>query len=326
MTFVSGVIVFLCGFFNLGFLMQFISTPTITGFMNGASITIMSAQLKRLSGIKSGSTAQFADSWKTMFTYYDEIKWTDSLLGLTSLVLLLSIREIAFLCQRNGNQPFNLVGEVKPGLPTFALPPLSTVFEGKTYNFKDMFSSLGLSLLSVPLVSIIELVAIAKSFSKGKVIDVTQELLALGLCNIGSSFFRSIPITGSFTRSAVNNASGVKTTLGGIFTGVLVLFALGVLSEAFYYIPRTSLAAVIIAAMLTLVEVRKVLEIYRTKRIEILIFLGTFLVSLWQGLEIGILVGVGINVLFTLYNTSRPVIDMSETMVRLNAISFVNLS
>lgn len=322
--------------------------------MNGASITIMSAQLKRLSGIKSGSTAQFADSWKTMFTYYDEIKWTDSLLGLTSLVLLLSIREIyrrnrsseflrylsvtrnaivvfggiliAFLCQRNGNQPFNLVGEVKPGLPTFALPPFSTVFEGKTYNFKDMFSSLGLSLLSVPLVSIIELVAIAKSFSKGKVIDVTQELLALGLCNIGSSFFRSIPITGSFTRSAVNNASGVKTTLGGIFTGVLVLFALGVLSEAFYYIPRTSLAAVIIAAMLTLVEVRKVMEIYRTKRIEILIFLGTFLVSLWQGLEIGILVGVGINVLFTLYNTSRPVIDMSETMVRLNAISFVNLS
>lgn len=110
----------------------------------------------------------------------------------------------------------------------------------------------------------------------------------------------------SFTRSAVNHASGVKTTLGGVFTGGVVLLVLGVLTQTFFYIPKTSLAAVIIAAMFTMMEFKNVAAIYRTRRLELLPFLGTFFVSLWKGLDYGILVGVLINVLLTLYSTSRP--------------------
>ena len=203
-----------------------------------------------------------------------------------------------------------MTGEIASGFPSFSLPPFSTVHNNETYNLPDMISSLGLSMVSVPLISIIEAVAIAKSFSKGKIVDVTQEMLALGLCNIASSFFSSIPITGSFTRSAVNHASGVQTTLGGIFTGAVVLLSLGVLTRTFFFIPKTSLAAVIIAAMFTMMEFKKVVEIYKTRRWDILPFLGTFLVSLWKGLEYGILVGVAINVLYTLYITSRPEIKI----------------
>lgn len=345
-TFLSGVIIFLLGFFNLGFLMQFLSSPTITGFMNAATVTITSGQIRRLLGIKSGSSSEFVDSWVTLFNHYDETKLFDSMLGVTSLALLVGVRYlgqqkkksiflrylsisrnaivvfggilIAYLFYKNGIEPFALTGEIASGFPTLSLPPFSTTHNNETYNFSEMINALGLSILSVPLISIIEAVAIAKSFSKGKIVDVTQEMMALGLCNIASSFVSSIPITGSFTRSAVNHASGVKTTASGIYTGLVVLLSLGVLTKTFFFIPKTSLAAVIIAAMFTMMEFKKVAEIYRTKRIDMFPFLGTFIVSLLLGLEIGILVGVAINVVFTLYNTARPHIKIDYVIVIFN--------
>lgn len=312
--------------------------------MNGATVTIISGQLRRLLGIRSGSSSEFIDSWEALFNHYKETKLYDTILGVSSLLVLVGIRKlsqmnrksmvlrylsisrnaivvfggilIAWLFHKNGLEPFNLTGEIASGFPSISLPPFSTVHKNETYNFPEMVSALGLSIISVPLISIIETVAIAKSFSKGKIVDVTQEMCALGLCNIASSFFTSIPVCGSFTRSAVNHASGVQTALGGIFTGAVVLLSLGVLTKTFFFIPKTSLAAVIIAAMFTMMEVKKVGEIYRTKRIDIVPFLGTFLVSLWQGLEIGIIVGVGLNVLITLYTTSRPEITTEQFKVR----------
>lgn len=323
--------------------MQFLSAPVITGFMNAATVTITSGQIRRLLGIKSGSSSEFIDSWETLFKHYDETKLYDTLLGISSLIILVGAREIsrrrkdnmclrylsisrnaivvfggiliAFVFYKNGMQPFALTGEIASGFPTLSLPPFSTVHNNETYNFPDMVSALGLSIVSVPLVSIIEAVAIAKSFSKGKIVDVTQEMMALGLCNIASAFVSSIPVTGSFTRSAVNHASGVQTTASGIYTGAVVLLALGVLTRTFFFIPKTSLAAVIIAAMFTMMEFKKVVEIYRTRRLELIPFLGTFLVSLWKGLEYGILVGVVINIILTLHNSSRPHIEFDYLTV-----------
>ena len=91
--------------------------------------------------------------------------------------------------------------------------------------------------------------------------------------------------------------------------------SLGVLTQTFYFIPKTSLASVIIAAMFTMMEFRKVIKIYKTKRLDIIPFLGTFLVSLWSGLEIGIIVGVGLNLLITLYSSSRPDITVEQFKV-----------
>lgn len=108
--------------------------------------------------------------------------------------------------------------------------------------------------------------------AKGKTIDANQEMIALGLCNIFGSFVSSMPTTGSFTRTAVNNTSGVRTTLGGIFTGSLVLLALGLLTQSFYYIPKAILAAVIISAMIFMIEVEVASELWRTKREPLEIF------------------------------------------------------
>ena len=228
--------------------------------------------MKPLLGIRSGTSNEFIESWKNVFFHLDEVRYTDTILGVLSLALLLIMKKptclsrwkvlskylsisrnaiivvigiiVAYLLQNGEKNPFLLTGDIKKGLPEFKVPPFETTFDNQHYGFMDMFNALGLSLLTLPLVSILESVAIAKSFSKGKVVDATQEMIALGICNVASAFFQSIPITGSFTRTAVNHNSGVKTAFGGVITGFVVLLALGLLTETFYFIPKTTLAAV----------------------------------------------------------------------------------
>lgn len=151
--------------------------------------------------------------------------------------------------------------------------------------------------------------------AKGKTIDATQEMLALGLCNLFGSFFQSMPTTGSFTRTAVNNASGVRTTLGGIFTGCMVLLSLGFLTDCFQYIPKSTLAAVIICAMIFMVDKQEIIEIWRCKRVDIIPFVTTLLACLMLSLEFGIIVGILINVAFILYKTARPFIHVVSKKV-----------
>lgn len=95
--------------------------------------------------------------------------------------------------------------------------------------------------------------------------DATQEMLALGISNIMGSFVKSMTVTGSFTRTAVNNASGVQTQFGGVITGTLVLLSLGLLTQVFYFIPKSTLASVVISSMIYLIEVEAVVTIWKSK-------------------------------------------------------------
>lgn len=101
--------------------------------------------------------------------------------------------------------------------------------------------------------------------AEGKPVDNTQEMLALGLCNIASSFVGSMPVSGALSRGAVNHSSGVKTTFGGIYTGLIVLISLHYLTPYFRFIPKASLAAVIIAAVIFMVELHVIKPMWRTK-------------------------------------------------------------
>lgn len=103
-------------------------------------------------------------------------------------------------------------------------------------------------------------------------LDATQEMIALGLCNIMGSFVKSMPVTGSFTRTAVNYASGVKTPMGGIVTGSIVLLACGLLTSAFKFIPKATLAAVIIFAMYNMLELHIFSVLWKTKSKSISLF------------------------------------------------------
>ena len=219
--------------------MQFISIPVTSGFTSAAAITIASGQLKSLFGL-SWKSNEFLDSWKNLFEHIGEIRLWDTVLGIVSIIILfmmIRLREVrgrwaaaskylslsrnaivviggtalAYYLSTIGQHPFKLTGKVVSGFPPFQPPPFSTVIGNQTYEFSDMIKELGSSILAIPLIAILESVAIAKAFSKGKTVDATQEMIALGLCNILGSFVSSMPTTGSFTRSAVNNSSGVRT-------------------------------------------------------------------------------------------------------------------
>ncbi|XP_012217355.1 sodium-independent sulfate anion transporter-like isoform X2 [Linepithema humile] len=211
-----------------------------------------------------------------------------------------------------GESPVILTGHVKQGLPEFRLPPFETQVGNVTYTFIDMISAMGTGCLVVPMLSLLETISIAKVFSDGKSIDATQEMLALGACNVMSSFVSSMPVSGGLSRGAVNHSSGVKTTLGGVYTGVLVLISLQFLTPYLYYIPKAALAAVIIAAVVFTVEFQVLKPMWRSKKIDLIPAFTTFLCCLLIRLELGIVIGIGINLLFLLYASARPTLRVHK--------------
>ncbi|XP_046805403.1 sodium-independent sulfate anion transporter isoform X1 [Lucilia cuprina] len=351
--FLSGCIIFLLGILNLGVLVRFISVPVTTGFTLAAALTIGSGQINNLFGIKSPSN-EFLDSWINFFTHITETKRNDAILGVCTLVVLLLMRKvkdlpcrfktltkyislsrnalavvvgilICYLLSHDDWLPFRVSGKITPGIPPFRPPPFSTSTNGTTDSFGDMVSNLGASLAALPMISILETVAIAKAFSKGKIVDASQEMIAVGLCNVMGSFVSSMPITGSFTRSAINNSSGVKTTLGGAVTGILVLLTLAFLTSTFYYIPKATLSAIIISAMIFMVEYDRIGEIWKSKKLDLFPFLVTVIACLFLGLEYGMVCGILANMLFILYKSARPKIFIHNEKIQSIQVGIVNV-
>ncbi|XP_063230914.1 sodium-independent sulfate anion transporter-like isoform X2 [Bacillus rossius redtenbacheri] len=222
---------------------------------------------------------------------------------------------IGFLTTQDTGSTLTIIGYIPAGLPSFQPPPFSHASDNSTASFLDMASSLGSGLLVLPLVGLLENIAVCKAFSTGKAVDATQELFALGISNIGNSFVQGFPGTGALSRSAVQNSSGSRTPLTGLYTGAVVILALLFFTPYFSYIPKACLAAIIIAAVIFMVEVHVVVPIWKTKKMDLLPGVGTFIACLVLPLEIGIVVGIAINILFILYHTARPKIsiEMSYT-------------
>ncbi|KAF3425549.1 hypothetical protein E2986_04170 [Frieseomelitta varia] len=301
LTFLKGCIIALLGLFHLGFLLDFISLPVITGFTAAASINIATSQFKPLLGI-AGRSEDLVDSLVSVFSNLNSIRYQDTLLGIATIVVLVLFKNlpgrrtgtwpqriawagilarnalvvivgtlIAYIFFINDKEPFKLTGTMGNGLPPFGPPSFSITANNRTYDFLEATAAMGTTLFSIPIVSTIEHMAIAKAFgiyellAKGTFLDGTQEMLALGLCNIFGSFARSMPVTGSFTRTAVNYSSGVKTTFGGLFTGCLVLLASSLLTTTFRFIPKATLAGVIICSMYYMLDFKTYALLWRAK-------------------------------------------------------------
>ena len=156
------------------------------------------------------------------------------------------------------------------------------------------------------LIGYLESIAIAKTFAQkdGYTIDPTQELRAVGIANIVGSFFQSYPMTGSFSRTAVQNASEAKTALAGAFTGLLVVISLVWLTPMFFYIPKAALAAIIMMSVVHMVDIAAVKSIFRTKPKDLSVWMTSFLLCLLWNLEYGILVAIGLSFLIENVDTA----------------------
>lgn len=232
---------------------------------------------------------------------------------------------VGYLFYTETDSTFVLIGDIPPGLPDFKAPQFGYDSANGTVSFTDMISNLGSGIIVVPLIALLENIAICKAFADGKSVDATQELIAIGLSNIANSFVQGYPGTGSLSRSAVNNSSGVRTPLGGLYTGVLVIVALLVFTPYFFYIPKCALAAIIIAAVIFMVEVKVVKPMWRTKKSDLIPGLGTFIACLVLPLEIGIVIGIGLNLLFILYHAARPKISV-ERLTTANGMEYLMLT
>ncbi|KAK9883788.1 hypothetical protein WA026_001983 [Henosepilachna vigintioctopunctata] len=352
LCFLTGCVVFLMGIFQCGFFIDFISGPVAAGFTSAAAIIIATTQIKDILGLSfSGgefiliweqiinhiSETKLYDATlgivtilvllvlrsikniqigsedqrhKPMYAFLNKSIW---LISTARNILVVCVTAgLAYYFEMNGSHPFRLTGYIKPGLPDIKLPPFEVQMGNTTRHFGEVTSTLGSGILVVPLFAILENIALAKVFAEGKSIDATQEMLAIGMCNIASSFVQSMPVTGALSRGAVNNASGVKSTFGGIYTAIIVMVSLKFFTPAFSYIPKASLAAIIVAAVVFMVELHVVKPMWKTKKIDLIPAAATFLACLLLRLEVGIVIGISINVMFLLYQSARPSIRVEK--------------
>lgn len=303
LCFLTGCVEILMSCCGLGFLIDFVSGPVSSGFTSAVALIICTSQVKDVLAITApGST--FIQVWAKIFDNIANTSGWDAALGCTCIAVLLIMRTLGTLrcgpadvtmqtgAQRtlqktlwfvstarnailvlvcgalgyafesSGGAPFRLIGEIPPGLPAVRVPS----FAGDAgESFGELVSSMGSGLVVVPLIALMEDIAICKAFANGKSVDATQELLAIGAANVANSFVQGFPGTGSLSRGAVNNASGCRTPAGSLYTGVLVVLALMFMTPLFAYIPKAALAAIIIAAVVFMVEVKVVKPMWRSK-------------------------------------------------------------
>ncbi|XP_034127478.1 sodium-independent sulfate anion transporter isoform X2 [Drosophila guanche] len=175
----------------------------------------------------------------------------------------------------SGNEDLvRTVGFVPKGMPSFQPPPfhIDPVLNETTgevlvdgQSFWEMVSTLGSGLIVVPLIALLETMAVVQAFADGKPTDATQELIASGICNVANSFVQGLRSNGGIARGAILNASGVRTQLSNLYTSVIVIIALLYLTPCFYYIPKAALASIIIAAVVFMVQYRVIKPMWHSK-------------------------------------------------------------
>lgn len=351
LSLLCGLIQAVMALLRLGFLLDFISFPVIKGFTCAAAITIGFGQVKNLLGLQDIPHEFFQQVYYTFYkipeTRIGDVVL--GLICLTLLVMLMLMKMnlgsddapaysraarklvwavatmrnalvvvaatlIAFSWDAYGQHVFTITGKTSQGLPPFRPPPTSdTTANGTVVTFGEIVEGFGDGLAVIPFMGLLESIAIAKAFASQNDyrIDANQELLAIGVTNILGSFVSAYPVTGSFGRTAVNSQTGVCTPAGGIVTSVIVLLSLAFLMPAFYYIPKASLAAVIICAVAPMVDYRVVVKMWRIRKLDLLPFFVTFLLSFWQ-VQYGIIGGIAVSGALLLYNTARPQIKVSD--------------
>ncbi|KAF0297558.1 Sodium-independent sulfate anion transporter [Amphibalanus amphitrite] len=272
------------------------------------AILICMREMRRIPIVKDGQEPTRGRRFLATFVRFSSIARNAILVMIAGLL-------VGILSSCGIDDLFTPTQNVDAGLPTPRPPPFSTNATGIPLDFSDMTSEIGAGFAIVPLLAVIENVAIAKAFSEGKRLDTTQEMIALGLSNICGSFFSAMPVTGSFSRTAVNYSSGVRTPFGGVFTGLLVICALQFLTPYFSYIPKAALSAIIIAAVIYMIELSVARPMWRSRKVDLLPFLATFFTGVFWGLEYGIGIGTAISLGMILFKAARPKVVIQSRVV-----------
>ncbi|RCV91774.1 SulP family inorganic anion transporter [Billgrantia montanilacus] len=325
----SGLILTLMGAARLGFLANFLSHPVISGFITATGLIIAAGQLKHVLGVEAAghNLVELGASLATslggvnaptlvigvgvLAFLYAARRWLKG--GLVKLgvparpadmltkaapILAVAMTTLATWWLGLDELGVAVVGEVPAGLPPLTLPGFDS----------GLWSQLFVAALLISVIGFVESVSVGQTLAakRRQRIDPDQELVGLGTSNIAASFTGGMPVTGGFARSVVNFDAGAETPAAGAFTAVGIAAAALLLTPLIAYLPIATLAATIIVAVLSLVDIAAIKRTWAYSRCDAAAMLATILVTLGHGVESGILAGVTLSLALHLYYTSRP--------------------
>ncbi|KAJ3129002.1 hypothetical protein HK098_002853 [Nowakowskiella sp. JEL0407] len=333
LAFMTGIYQLAIGFLRIGFIANFIPSTVIQGFTTGAAISIIIQQTPSLLGISKIETNRqpiylaFRDILLNLYRTQ-----LDAALGLTAVAVLVTLKILKetvgtrvkwvywvgiarngivlvlyllisyAITTSNGNKaPFQIVGTIPPGFKAPQKPNLDA----------DILGRVWIPAFTSTLISAVEHVGIVKAFGKKfgytRNINPNQEIIAVGVSNFIGSFMSGYPATGSFSRSAVLAASGVRTPLAGLITAVIVITGLYGLTGVFKYIPNSVLAAIIIAAISELISSYDTfVEFWNIGFFDFIVFITAIIATIFGGVEFGIYLSVALAAFIVLMRLARP--------------------
>lgn len=326
-----GIYSLILGLFRLGFLLEFIPLPVLSGYVSGAAITIVLQQLKGLFG-EAKSANDTAGVIRVFFQRLPNTNWRAFLMGFSSIILLLLLQ---FVGRKWGKKHRSLwylsiarnalilviftaiswgVNKSHKGEPLFGISEVSGtgIIPPSVPDTQLLVKTAGRSIAPF-LAAALEHLAIGKAFGRrhGYVIEQDQELSYIGVANLVGSFFSSMPVTGGFSRTAVNSESGVKSPLSGLATTACVLVSIYKLTDAFYWIPSATLSAIIIIAVWQIILPFQVFwQYWKTSFADFVGSMIAFWVTLFVDVEIGIACAVGYSIVYVLFQLAFAQVDM----------------
>jgi SulP family sulfate permease len=321
----TGLAALLAGLLRLGFLASFISEPVIKGFIVGLALTIIIGQVPKLLGVKKGTGDFFQQLWHVI-VHLGDTQATTLLVGVLSLAVILALRRLAPVVPGSlvavllgiaavklfhlDDHGVSIVGPIKSGLPTLGTPDV---------HLRD-FGTLVAGGIGVMLVGFAEGLGAAKTYAAREhyEIDANRELLGVGGANIAAGLSSGMVVNGSLSKTAVNGSAGARTQLSGLIVAALTILTLLVLTGLFEDLPEPTLAAIVIAAVVELVDYRALIDLYRVhserlgkefgfaSRPDFIAAIAALLgVTVFDTLP-GLFIGIGISLLLLIYRASRP--------------------
>ncbi|WP_417272119.1 SulP family inorganic anion transporter [Celeribacter halophilus] len=329
LAFLSGAILMALGLFRLGFLANFLSHPVIAGFITASGILIAASQLKHILGIDAGGHT-LVHLIESLWVHLGQISWITLVIGVSATAFLFWVRKglkpllkkaglgprLADVVTKAGpvaavvvttlvtgvfhldGQGVKIVGAVPQSLPPFTWPVSSLV----------LMQQLFVPALLISIIGFVESISVAQTLAakKRQRVDPDQELIGLGAANIGAAFTGGFPVTGGFSRSVVNFDAGAETPAAGAFTAVGLGIAALFLTPLIYFLPKATLAATIIVAVLSLVDFKILKTTWDYSKADFTAVLATIILTLLSGVEVGVSAGVILSIALHLYKTSKP--------------------
>ncbi|KAA3610758.1 MAG: solute carrier 26 family protein [Calditrichaeota bacterium] len=309
-----GIIQYTVGTLRLGFTVNFLSTPVISGFTSAAALIIATSQLKHILGLSIPLSTYIYTNLSNIIQNFSMINSSTLILGLSSIFFLVTIKKYLpavpgalavvilstvtvwfFDLDQHG---ILIVGDVPGGLPTFTIPEFDPTIIQQLIPIS----------LTIGLMSFMEAIAVGKKFAAkhNYTIDANLELKSVGLSNVSSGLFGGYPMAGSFSRTAVNSESGAKTQVSSLVNALIIALTLLFLTPLFYYMPTAVLAAIIIVAVSGLFDLNEPKRLYKVKKSDFYVLLFSFLATLFLGVQYGIFVGIAASLVMILRRISNP--------------------